>query len=249
MEPMNAGCARLHGGEAPAGSAGVLVKLMRLTLLSTVILAGCDSGKAAMADSPDCTRIISSIERLACFDAAAGTPPSAPVRQRPVAPDMTEARQSTDIAQRVKANEAGRRPEETASRITHRADTLLGQDKVVISAPALGGAAPHTYLAISCLSNISRLQLLSPEPLPVNHITVRFLLDGRAMTARPWQVLEDGTVSDAGRGLVAIEQLRLLARPGSLLQIESDHAPFDDMRFDASALSAQIARQREACHW
>ncbi|MOA22786.1 hypothetical protein D3C78_1433710 [compost metagenome] len=129
-------------------------------------------------------------------------------------------------------------------------DVLPGQYKVVISAPALGGATPHPYLAISCLSNISRLQLLTAEPLPVNRANIRLLLDGRPISdTRPWQVLEDGTVTDAGRGLVAIEQLRHLTRPGQQLQLESDHSPFDGLRFDASALSGHMAVQREACHW
>ena len=228
------------------------MKLMRLTLLTTAILAGCDSGAAVVEASADCTRITSALERLACFDAAAGTPAAAPVPQSPAAPTAAEPTLKTPphITLLVKANEAGRTPEETASRISRSADSQHGQDKVVISAPALAGPAPDTYLAISCLSNISRLQLLSGDPLPVNHITVRLFLDGRPISpARPWQVLEDGTVSDAGRGLVAIDQLRHLTRPARLLQIESNHGPFDGMRFDASALAAQMSRQREACHW
>ena len=86
--------------------------------------------------------------------------------------------------------------------------------------------------------------------MPVHYTTLRLVLDGRPIAAaRPWQVLEDGTVIDAGRGLVAIEQLRHLTRPARTLRIESDYRPFDGMQFDARALSEQIAEQREACHW
>lgn len=227
------------------------MKLMRLTVLAALILTGCDSGEPATAAGPDCTRITSALERLACFDAIAETPPTYPSQQPPAAAVVAEpVVKPPHITRLVNANEAGRRPEETASRISSSADALPGQDKVVISAPALSGTAAETYLAISCLSNISRLQLLSADPLPVNHITIRLLLDGRPITAaRPWQVLEDGTVSDAGRGLVAIEQLRHLTRKAQLLQVESNHGPFDGMRFDASALAEQMSRQREACQW
>lgn len=227
------------------------MKLMRLTVLAALILVGCDSGEPATAAGPDCTRITSALERLACFDAIAETPPTYPSQQPPAATAVAEPEVKTPHIKRlVNANEAGRRPEETASRISRSADALPGQDKVVISAPALSGTAAETYLAISCLSNISRLQLLSADPLPVNHITIRLLLDGTPITpTRPWQVLEDGTVSDAGRGLVAIEQLRHLTRPAQLLQVESNHGPFDGMRFDASALAEQMSRQREACQW
>lgn len=224
---------------------------LKLALLTAVLLAGCDSGEATTGASGDCTRITSALERLACFDSVAGTPPTTPVRQQPVAPKPVEPEHKRPlIKELVEANEAGRLSDETPSRITRSADRPVGQDKVVISAPALTGPQPHAYLAISCLSNISRLQLLSHEPLPVNYITIRLVLDGKAVSpARPWQVLDDGTVSDVGRGLVAIEQLRHLARPARLLTLESNYSPFDGLQFDARALGEQIAEQREACHW
>ncbi|WP_025809805.1 type VI secretion system-associated protein VasI [Pseudomonas chlororaphis] len=227
------------------------MKLLSLTLLSAVALIGCDTGGKAVAAGPDCTKIVSALERLACFDAAAGTPPAPPAAQPPAPPPAVEpATRAPDITVLVHASEANRSRDQTASILTRSEDALPGQYKVVISAPALGGVAPHPYLAISCLSNISRLQLLTAEPLPVNRVRIRLLLDGRPITdARPWQVLEDGTVTDAGRGLVAIEQLRHLTRPGQQLEIESDHSPLDGLRFDASALSGQMAQQREVCHW
>ncbi|HCE7029512.1 TPA: type VI secretion system-associated protein VasI [Pseudomonas aeruginosa] len=228
------------------------MKLLSLTLLSAAALIGCDASGPAAAAGPDCTRIVSPIERLACFDAKARTPPVSPAMQPSSAPPMAvePAVKAPDITMLVHSNEAGRRPEQTASMISRSNDDLPGQDKVVISAPALGGSTPSPYLAISCLSNISRLQLLTAEPLPVNRVRIRLLLDGRPISpTRPWQVLEDGTVTDAGRGLVAIEQLRYLVRPGQVLQLESDHSPFDGLRFDASALAGQMSQQREACHW
>lgn len=227
------------------------IKLAKMTLLIGIALAGCNSGEAITASDQHCTRITSALERLACFDTAAGTPPTSAAASPPSAPAITMVEQARPwISELVTANEAGRLPDETSSRITRSADIPVGQDKVVISVPALTGNQPHAYLAISCLSNISRLQLLSSEPLPVNYITVRLLLDGTPVApARPWQVLDDGTVSDAGRGLVAIEQLRHLARPARLIQLASDYSPFNGLQFDASALAGQIAEQREACHW
>jgi len=227
------------------------MKLQSLAMASALGLSGCDAGHEATAASQYCTQIVSSFERLACFDAAAGTPPSPPRASSAVATSVVAPDDRTpEIVVLVRANEADRRNEQTASLISRSTDVLPGQEKVVISSPALGGASPRPYLAISCLSNISRLQLLTPEPLPVNRVSIRFLLDGRPITAaRPWQVLEDGTVTDAGRGLVAIEQLRHLTRPGQLLQVESDHGPIDGLRFDASVLADQMVQQREACRW
>lgn len=81
-------------------------------------------------------------------------------------------------------------------------------------------------------------------------MNIRLYLDGKPLSPEiPWQVLEDGTVIDAGRGLVAIEQLRGLVGAGSRLRMESDYAAFADLAFDATGLHALMRRQREACHW
>ncbi|WP_454724747.1 MULTISPECIES: type VI secretion system-associated protein VasI [Cupriavidus] len=225
--------------------------------LAAAVLAGCDAGGKAAPAGRACTAIVPAAERLACFDAAAGTPP-APPRPAPPAVAPAPAPASVpaapppvpDIVTLVRGNEARRRPGQTAMLSLRAEDAVPGQSKVVISAQALGGAEPRPYLAISCLQNISRLQLLTARPLAVNRVSIRLLLDGRAVSdSRPWQVLEDGTVTDAGRGLVAVAQLRPLTRPAQRLQVESDHAPFDGLVFDATALHTLMAQQREACHW
>ncbi|WP_081066645.1 type VI secretion system-associated protein TagO [Burkholderia cepacia] len=235
------------------------MKSFSLALLFAAALAGCDGKHPAVAAGNDCTTILSPQERLACFDAKAGTlppppPPAALQAKAPTAPPTPATTPASakrpDITDLVQANEAKRRADDTGLLLTRTPERLPGQDKVIISAPALGGSTPGPTLAISCLQNISRLQLLTTEALPFNRANLRLLLDGRPVSAsRPWQVLDDGTVTDAGRGLVAIEQLRHLARPAQRLQIESDQAPFDGLVFDVSRLHEQLIQQREACHW
>lgn len=127
---------------------------------------------------------------------------------------------------------------------------MPGQTRVVVSAPALGAVTSQAHLVISCLSNISRLQLVADSPIAADRMNIRLLLDGRPLgDARPWQVLDDGQVVDAGRGLVAIDQLRQLAQAGSQLRIESDSAQVDGLKFEASDLHRLITQQRKACHW
>ncbi|AZD86902.1 Type VI secretion protein VasI [Pseudomonas chlororaphis subsp. aureofaciens] len=222
-------------------------------LLAATILAGCDSGKEVVAAGRDCTTIVSPLERLACFDAAAGTPPTTPTHATPPLAPKVEQPVPTrvpDIVLFVQRNESRRKTEQTGMLLLRAEDSLPGRSRVVISSPALGGTEPRPLLAISCLQNISRLQLLTAQPLDVNRVNIRVLLDGRPIAeSRPWQVLEDGTVTDAGRGLVAIEQLRHLTRPAQQLQLESDYPQFDGLSFDASALHELMGQQREACHW
>lgn len=223
------------------------MKALNLPLVLALAIAVCDTGKPVKAAQTDCTSIVSALERLACFDQAAGTPPL-PVEllQQPALPVVIEP----EIIALLKENEADRGPSQEGAKLLLVPDTLPGQKKVVITAPSARDAAEGPYLAISCLANISRLQLISRAPIDVNRMKIRLLLDNRPLgNARPWQVLEDGRVVDAGRGLVAIEQLRLMARPAGQIWVESDYAPFDGIHFDVSDLHTQIATQREACHW
>ncbi|WMD21231.1 type VI secretion system-associated protein TagO [Achromobacter seleniivolatilans] len=252
-----------------------LIKAFPLLLLAA---AAWHSHAQADTDPRLCTIIVSAVERLACFDAAAGTPPApTPVRpaaaaaaaaaapitagrpvpnaspdvsiaavssQRPLASAFTATR-SSDL---VRQNESARQPQDTAFLLSYTDDEQPGQQRVMISAPALG-AGPPIYLAISCLSNISRLQLLAEQPFPQHHINIRLYMDDRPLSAgKPWRVLDEGNVADAGRGLVAIEHLRPFVA-GTHLRVESDYAPLNGLTFDATGLQTLLARQREACHW
>lgn len=239
------------------------MRSLSTALVCAALVTGCDAGKqdaagpsaAAPAAMKTCTAIVSAVERLACFDALAGTPP-APVATIPAtqrdeasAKDQKPATPPT-IVELVRRNEAERGMGKTEFRLSRTEEAIPGRWSVVMSAPALGDATAPPILAISCLSNISRLQLLAKQPIAPNRMNIRLLLDGQPISASvPWQVLEDGTVVDAGRGLVAIEQLRYLVKAGGRLQVESDYAPFSGLLFDASNLHNLMKQQREACHW
>ena len=229
-------------------------------LLAAAVLVGGDAATDAVAAGRSCRTIVSAIERLACFDAEAGTPPvpaaqmATPSTAAPTAAVSTAAPsamvRAPDIVGLVQRNESRRKPDHAGVLLLRVGDAIPGQDKVVISAPALAGSEPRPLLAISCLQNISRLQLITAGPLDVSRVSIRVLLDGRPISdRRPWQVVEDGTVTDAGRGLVAIEQLRHLTRASQQMQLESDHAAFHGRSFDTAALHELMAQQREACHW
>ncbi|MDN7875162.1 type VI secretion system-associated protein VasI [Burkholderia aenigmatica] len=239
------------------------MRSLSIALVCAALVAGCDAGKQGAAVGPSaaamktCTSIVSAIERLACFDALAGTPP-APVAaipaaqhdEAPAAADRQKPAKPPTIVELVHLNEAKRAAGETGFQLSRTEEVVPGRWSVVMSAPALGDASAPPILAISCLSNISRLQLLWSQPITPNRMNIRLLLDGQPISASvPWQVLEDGTVVDAGRGLVAIEQLRYLVKAGGRLQVESDYAPFSGLLFDATNLYDLMKQQREACHW
>ncbi|MBV6290206.1 type VI secretion system-associated protein VasI, partial [Pseudomonas aegrilactucae] len=207
------------------------------------------SGAAQVAATPatdrDCTRIVSSLERLACFDQAAGTPILIPaVKSRPAVRAMPPT-----IAL-LQANEARRQAGQSGFVMSITPEnSVMPLDQVMISAPAIEAADHRVYLAISCQSNISRLQLLLDEPLTRHSADIQLLLDGRAISqTRPWRVLEGGWVVDAGRGLPAVDLIKRLGS-GSRIQVHSDEVSLQGLLFDADGLAPLIEEERKACHW
>lgn len=192
----------------------------------------------------DCTRIVSNVERLACFDEAARTPSRVPrVKATWSAPEL-----SAPSVARVMTNEAQRMPDDLAFRMSVQREGQAGQARLVISAPAIAAVEPRPYLAISCVQNISRLQLITARPVEGSRVVLQLRTEHRVTNAQPWQVMENGQVLDAGRGLPAIEQIKALIG-AKRIHIVSDHPALDGLSFDAQGLDPLIDQARQACRW
>ncbi|WP_176470461.1 MULTISPECIES: type VI secretion system-associated protein VasI [Pseudomonas] len=201
----------------------------------------------AMAAAQDCTAIVSPLKRLACFDEAAGTPPGpapvlAPASRTGVLPAVV------DLVQRNEQRRAADDFRFLASLWPETDDDR--RQRMIISAPALGVPPPRPYLAISCESSISRVQLVLDDPPGPNRIRIQLFKDGQPVAdAYPWQVLDDaGLVVDAGRGLQAIALLRRMGG-GQRLSVKSDYSPLDGLVFDAQGLGELIEQERQLCRW
>ncbi|MFG0531358.1 type VI secretion system-associated protein VasI [Pseudomonas sp. yb_2] len=186
--------------------------------------------------SQDCPRIVSNIERLACFDQAAGTPGFTPHRQ------WSAQELEAPTLRRVLIHETGRAPEDLMFRLRSEEGGLM------ISAPAIASVAPHPYLIISCVQNISRLQLVTAQPVDASRVQVRLRGERGATVPTPWQVMENGQVLDAGRGLPGIEQIRQLIG-AHRIHVESDNPAVDGLVFDAQGLDPLIDEARKTCRW
>ncbi|WP_181318789.1 type VI secretion system-associated protein VasI [Pseudomonas putida] len=186
--------------------------------------------------SQDCPRIVSNIERLACFDQAAGTPGFTPHRQ------WSAQELEAPTLRRVLIHETGRAPEDLMFRLRSEEGGLL------ISAPAIASVAPHPYLIISCVQNISRLQLVTAQPVDASRVQVRLRGERGATVPTPWQVMENGQVLDAGRGLPGIEQIKQLIG-AHRIHVESDNPAVDGLVFDAQGLDPLIDEARKTCRW
>ncbi|WEK28030.1 MAG: type VI secretion system-associated protein VasI [Candidatus Pseudomonas phytovorans] len=190
----------------------------------------------------DCPRIVSSVERLACFDQAAGTPAYMTERQ------WSAPEQQAPSVLRVLANEAARAADDLTFRLRGQIQEGAGAPALVISAPAIASSDEPAYMAISCIQAISRLQLIARRPIEASWVKVRLTGQGWSTRETPWQVMENGQVLDAGRGLPAIEQIRELIG-AQRIQVVSDHAEIDGLTFDAQGLDPLISQARSTCRW
>lgn len=184
----------------------------------------------------DCSRIVSNVERLACFDESAGTPAHL------VAVHWSAPEQDSPTVRRVLTHETGRNSDDLTFRLTREDEGLT------ISAPAVASAVPHPYLVISCLQNISRLQLIAAQPVDAGRVAMRLLGERGATALTPWQVTENGQVLDAGRGLPGIGQIKQLIG-AHRIQVQSDNPSIDGLVFDAQGLDPLIDEARKLCRW
>ncbi|WDY59991.1 type VI secretion system-associated protein VasI [Pseudomonas sp. PSKL.D1] len=197
---------------------------------------------ALAGDMRDCPQIVSNLQRLACFDQAAGTP------ARLEAQSWSAPEQDAPTVRRVMASEARRAPDDLTFRLSADGNGAPGQVRLLITAPAIASTEPKAYLAISCVQNISRLQLITGQPVDARRVSVRLHSERGATEATPWQVMEAGQVLDAGRGLPAIAQIKQLFA-AHRIQVESDHPSFDGLSFDAQGLDPLLGKVRHACRW
>jgi len=218
-------------------------RLIAALLMAWAVATPTEAASQPAAPLSACTSITSALQRLECFDRVAGTPmtslrASVP-KARPNVPEIVTA-----IAVLEKARPAG----DLGFRMLE-SDERDGQRRVLISAPALNRPSPRPLLTLACINNITRLQFIVHPPVQRHQARIALRLDGR--TAAPeetWQVLDGGLLVDAGRGLAGIDVVRRL-RSAAHLEVASDLPALDGLRFDAGALDALIAAQREACRW
>ena len=194
----------------------------------------------------DCPQIVSNVERLACFDEAAGTP----ARMTRQEPGRAWSAPEYDIPSvfSVMASEATRAPDDLTFHLSVRDEGARAQQRLLITAPAIASVEPRPYLAISCVQSISRLQLVTGQPIDANWVKVQLQGARGSTSATPWQVMENGQLLDAGRGLPAIEQIKKLIG-AHRIQVISDHPVVDGLTFDAQGLDLLIDHARQSCRW
>ena len=192
-----------------------------------------------------CTNIRSSIQRLACFDKLFDTPVYIEAISIPEV-----LKPNYGIVDIVNQSESQRETDNydlLMDASVEHSDTE--QQRVVLTTPAIGAIGVRPILALSCIDNISRLQIIFSQPL--NATRVNLIIHGRKekeILSEKWKVIGGGYIVDAGRGIPSIRIIQRL-RKSNRITFSSDQSLLEGLVFDLEKLPEYIVKLATACHW
>ena len=237
-----------------------LTPLILLTFITVLPVQANDS--QLVAQGKKCATFIDNrLERLRCFDEAFDTqlPSSQSIQITNIEeskPDQRPAfwhrvvkqegrRKSTDnFISNLVLNE-GVVSGDLSQQI--KADETEKLQDVIISQTALGTLPPRSILVISCIDNITRLQLLLHQAIDEGMTPLALEVDGQAIASR-WFSESNGYLIRAGRGLPGIQDIRSMFDKKTLV-IRSKVPEIDGLSFELKELKEAIKPLRNACHW
>ncbi|ETS31487.1 type VI secretion system-associated protein [Photorhabdus temperata] len=115
--------------------------------------------------------------------------------------------------------------------------------RVILTTPAIGVLPPRPVLMLSCIDNITRIQVALAKPQDSG--TVMISTDITQFSA-DWFLRENGYLLESSRGLPGIEQLKRLMT-GHTLTIKTGNG--SQITFNISQLEQAVKPLRTACRW
>ncbi len=197
--------------------------------------------KAQMEQARSCANENIRLKRLACFDSVFSTD---------LKVTQFENRDLTKPIAWQRAKEAESTRNNKIGFIVVQPDIRDAKEGVWMSLMAesntpQGVNAP--LLLLTCIDNISRVELIFNKPVAFNYAEVSLGVAGNNMNTK-WQLGEQGLVLRAGRGLPSIALMRFLAT-GNLAHFRSNIPQINGLEFNTKGLREHIKLLRFACHW
>lgn len=118
---------------------------------------------------------------------------------------------------------------------------------VVLTTPALGYQSPRPILMLSCIDNITRMQVTLPHEVLNSTLKVTLATEKTSFSSQ-WFIRENQRILEASRGLEGIKEIQRLFE-GERLTISSPEGAFRPLVFNIEQLSQHIKPLRRACHW
>lgn len=195
---------------------------------------------ATLQAMQSCRRETAALERLDCYDHI-------------LSPEQAGFGGAALVKARYQGEAWTRATEQEKRRQDNTTELLVTQEPgerptVVITTPAIGHVPPRPVLMISCVDNITRMQVALMHPLETNDLAVTLNADSRALRSH-WFVRENGTLLESSRGLSGIDEIKQLFGAKTLtVDTGADNAA-GKLTFNIDGLARVITPLREACHW
>lgn len=116
---------------------------------------------------------------------------------------------------------------------------------VVLTTPAIGVPPPRPVLMLSCIDNITRLQIALVAPQKDGSVT---LTADRDRFDVQWFLRENGYLLESSRGLAGIAEIKRLMS-AQTLTINGSPGGVPRLTFTLSQLAEELKPLRNACHW
>ena len=216
-----------------------------------LLISGLLAGLPARADAPldsqvtlqamqSCRRESAALERLDCYDRLL----------EPLSPEgfggaLVKASFIGESWTRATAQEKQRSDNTTELRVTQTAGE---RPSVLITTPAIGYVPPRPVLMLSCVDNITRMQVALAHAMTPTDIAVTLTTDTRRIQTR-WFIRENGTLLESSRGLSGIDEIKQLFDAKTLTIDTGMENAAGKLTFNIDGLAEIIAPLRDACHW
>ncbi|MGY2573334.1 type VI secretion system-associated protein VasI [Vibrio sp. C8] len=208
----------------------ILPVLMSGILFSIQTMAN-DSVVSQLDRAQQCTLILERLDRLSCFDQVMDTP--ALLSSSTMNDDKPQA-WYTAFATALKAQPIN---------VIEQGDKENGDAWLTLSVPQTQ-EQPSPVLMMSCINNISRIELALPVPLEDARINVSVAYGPKQY----WRSDDVGVLFSSARGLPAISMMKAMTKNSRLI-LRSNSPQIDGLQFDAGQLSKALVPLRQRCGW
>ncbi|WP_232312754.1 type VI secretion system-associated protein VasI [Enterovibrio coralii] len=186
-----------------------------------------------------CTTVANRLARLSCFDGVFDTP----VGEQMTSQFTPEKAPSWHLAKQSEA----KRGEREEGLLLNQADAKGEASEVWLTSSAISTDSTFApILVLSCVDDISRVELAVTNSINVGRVTITTYAQGS--DTRAWTSDESGYVLSAGRGLPAIELMKSMLNASTVF-VRSNHKEVTEARFDISNIRSVIKPLRKSCGW
>ncbi|VXC73582.1 Type VI secretion system-associated protein TagO [Enterobacterales bacterium 8AC] len=179
-----------------------------------------------------CRNEASPLVRLDCYDNALSE----------IAGEKNNVVNAGPAWQRAMDQEKGRTDHSTTFLVTEGEGT---NPVVVLTTPAIGVPPPRPVLMLSCIDNITRLQIALVAPQRDGSVTLT--ADNDRFDVQ-WFLRENGYLLESSRGLAGIDEIKRLMS-AQTLTINGSTGGVPRLTFNISQLTQVLKPLRNACHW